>query len=234
MNSPSGSGKGAQNVKDILKRLGIEARNAGVCVGADRWIQGAGRELASVNPATNEVIATVMQASAADYDTAVTAAQAGFEQWRLLPAPKRGEVIRDLGNALREYKVPLGELVTLESGKIREEGLGEVQEMIDICDFAVGLSRQLYGLDDALRAAWATVCMSNGILSVPSESSPPLIFRVAVWSWNAAIAAVCGDTMIWKPSPSTPLDGDRGAAYLQSRDGEAQRRWRIQPGHWRE
>ncbi|MCY3917813.1 MAG: aldehyde dehydrogenase family protein [Chloroflexi bacterium] len=191
-------------MQDILKRLGIKALNAGVCSDADRWIPGAGAELASINPATNEVIATVTQASVADYDRAVAAAQAGFEQWRLLPAPKRGDVIRDLGNALREYKEPLGELVTLENGKIREEGLGEVQEMIDICDFAVGLSRQLYGLTmhserpgHRMYEQWHPL----GPIGIITAFNFPL----AVWSWNAAIAAVCGDTMIWKPSPMTPL-----------------------------
>ncbi len=191
-------------MKDILKRLGIEALNAGVCTGADSWIHGAGAEMPSMNPATNEVIASVAQASAADFDAAVAAAQAGFEQWRLLPAPKRGEVIRDLGNALRRYKEPLGELVTLENGKIREEGLGEVQEMIDICDFAVGLSRQLYGLTmhserpgHRMYEQWHPL----GPIGIITAFNFPL----AVWSWNAAIAAVCGDTMIWKPSPTTPL-----------------------------
>jgi len=191
-------------VNEILKRLGIEALNAGVCSGADSWIQGAGAELPSINPATNEVIAAVTQATAADYDAAVAAAQVGFEEWRTLPAPKRGEVIRDLGNALREYKEPLGELVTLENGKIRTEGLGEVQEMIDICDFAVGLSRQLYGLTmhserpgHRMYEQWHPL----GPIGIITAFN----FPVAVWSWNAAIAAVCGDTMIWKPSPTTPL-----------------------------
>ena len=131
----------------ILRSLGIEADNTGVCTGVNGWIQDAlGVELRSINPTTNEPIASVFQGTAASYDAAVESAQAGFAAWRMMPAPKRGELIRDLGNALREYKEPLGELVTLENGKIRTEGLGEVQEMIDICDFAVGLSRQLYGL----------------------------------------------------------------------------------------
>ncbi len=191
-------------MRDILQRLGIESVNAGACSSADRWIPGAEADLASINPTTNEVIASVTQASAADYDATVTAAQAGFEKWRLLPAPKRGEVIRDLGNALREYKAPLGELVTLENGKIRAEGLGEVQEMIDICDFALGLSRQLYGLTmhserpgHRMYEQWHPL----GPIGIITAFNFPL----AVWSWNAAIAAVCGDTMIWKPSPTTPL-----------------------------
>ena len=172
--------------------------------GVDGWIRGEGEELKSINPATNETIATVVQATADEYDAAVAAAQAGFEQWRMMPAPKRGELIRDLGNALREYKEPLGELVTLENGKIRTEGLGEVQEMIDICDFAVGLSRQLYGLTmhserpgHRMYEQWHPL----GPIGIITAFNFPL----AVWSWNAAIAAVCGDTMIWKPSPTTPL-----------------------------
>jgi len=191
-------------VNEILKQLGIESVNAGVCVGEDHWIAGAGPELASINPATDEVLATVTQAAVSDYDRAVAAAQAGFEGWRLLPAPKRGDLIRDLGNALREYKKPLGELVTLENGKIREEGLGEVQEMIDICDFAVGLSRQLYGLTmhserpgHRMYEQWHPL----GPIGIITAFNFPL----AVWSWNAAIAAVCGNAMIWKPSPTTPL-----------------------------
>ena len=191
-------------MNEILEKLGIEAVNAGVCAGRDSWLGGAGAALPSINPATNEAIASLRQATAADYDAAVAAAQAGFERWRLLPAPKRGEVIRDLGEALREFKEPLGELVSLENGKIRSEGLGEVQEMIDICDFAVGLSRQLYGLTmhserpgHRMYEQWHPL----GPIGVITAFNFPL----AVWSWNAAIAAVCGDTMIWKPSPSTPL-----------------------------
>ncbi len=190
---------------EILRKLGIEAINAGVCAGVDGWMRDDdGVPLPSINPANNETIATVIQATAGDYERAMNAAQAGFERWRVMPAPKRGDVIRDLGNALREYKEPLGELVTLENGKIRSEGLGEVQEMIDICDFAVGLSRQLYGLTmhserpgHRMYEQWHPL----GPIGIITAFN----FPVAVWSWNAAIAAVCGDTMIWKPSPTTPL-----------------------------
>ena len=190
---------------EVLRKLGIEDINSGVCAGVDGWIQDDnGEALPSINPATNETIATVTQATASSYERAVTAAQTAFEKWRVMPAPKRGEVIRDLGNALREYKEPLGELVTLENGKIRSEGLGEVQEMIDICDFAVGLSRQLYGLTmhserpgHRMYEQWHPL----GPIGIITAFN----FPVAVWSWNAAIAAVCGDTMIWKPSPTTPL-----------------------------
>ena len=192
-------------MNDVLKALGIKAVNPGVCAGPDGWIHNPdGMPLHSLNPATNEIIATVIQATPADYEAAVTAAQAGFPAWRMLPAPRRGEVIRDLGNALRGYKEPLGELVSLENGKIRSEGLGEVQEMIDICDFAVGLSRQLYGLTmhserpgHRMYEQWHPL----GPIGIITAFN----FPVAVWSWNAAIAAVCGDSMIWKPSPTTPL-----------------------------
>lgn len=189
----------------VLKALGIKAVNAGVCASEIGWMRNsAGAALHSLNPATNETIATVIQATPADYDAAVASAQAGFAAWRMMPAPRRGEVIRDLGNALREYKEPLGELVSLENGKIRTEGLGEVQEMIDICDFAVGLSRQLYGLTmhserpgHRMYEQWHPL----GTIGIITAFN----FPMAVWSWNAAIAAVCGDAMIWKPSPATPL-----------------------------
>ena len=192
-------------MKDILQKLGIEAVNAGVCTGIDGWISDEnGKELVSINPTTNEPIASVMMGTAASYDKAVESAQEAFKTWRMMPAPKRGDLIRDLGNALREYKEPLGELVTLENGKIRTEGLGEVQEMIDICDFAVGLSRQLYGLTmhserpgHRMYEQWHPM----GAIGIITAFN----FPVAVWAWNAALAAVSGDTMIWKPSPSTPL-----------------------------
>jgi aldehyde dehydrogenase (NAD+) len=192
-------------MKDILQKLGIESVNAGVCTGIDGWISDEkGKELVSINPTTNEPIATVIQGTAESYDKTVDSAREAFKTWRMMPAPKRGDVIRDLGNALREYKEPLGELVTLENGKIRTEGLGEVQEMIDICDFAVGLSRQLYGLTmhserpgHRMYEQWHPM----GAIGIITAFN----FPVAVWAWNAALAAVSGDTMIWKPSPSTPL-----------------------------
>ena len=187
----------------ILEALGISDINAGVCCGVDHWI-GDGGALECINPSTGERIATVRQGGAAAYDRAVKSAQAGFQTWRGMPAPKRGDLARDLGNALREFKQPLGALVSLENGKILSEGLGEVQEMIDICDFAVGLSRQLYGATmhserpgHRMYEQWHPL----GPIGIITAFN----FPVAVWSWNAAIAAVCGDTMIWKPSPSTPL-----------------------------
>ena len=191
-------------MNDILKALGIEQLNAGVCCGVDGWISGGGGELQSINPSSGQPIATVTKGDAADYERAVLAAQSGFDAWRAAPAPKRGELVRDLGNALREQKEPLGALVSLETGKILSEGFGEVQEMIDICDFAVGLSRQLYGSTmhserpaHRMYEQWHPL----GAIGIVTAFN----FPVAVWSWNAAIAAVCGDTMIWKPSPTTPL-----------------------------
>jgi len=192
-------------MQELLEKLGIQATNAGVCLGVDGWIEDEnGKELISINPTTNDPIATVIQGTADTYDKAVETAQEAFKTWRTMPAPKRGEIIRDLGNELRKYKEPLGELVTLENGKIRTEGLGEVQEMIDICDFAVGLSRQLYGLtmhserpEHRMYEQWHPM----GAIGIITAFN----FPAAVWSWNAAIAAVCGNTMIWKPSPTTPL-----------------------------
>ena len=190
-------------MNDILTALRIEQVNPGACTGIAGWT-GGGEPLASLNPANNAPIATVAQATSADYERVVSAAVAAFHSWRLLPAPKRGEIIRELGNELRHNKEALGELVTLENGKIRSEGLGEVQEMIDICDFAVGLSRQLYGLSmHSERAGHRMLEQWHplGAIGIITAFNFPL----AVWSWNAAIAAVCGNTMIWKPSPSTPL-----------------------------
>ena len=214
-------------MNEILATLGISQVNAGVCCGDDNWISDArDLELRSINPANNEVIASVMQGTAHSYDQAVVAAQAGFEYWRGFPAPKRGELIRDLGNDLRKYKEPLGQLVTLETGKILTEGLGEVQEMIDICDFAVGLSRQLYGLTmhserpgHRMYEQWHPL----GPIAIITAFN----FPAAVWSWNAAIAAVCGDTMIWKPSPTAPLTAIAIQHICKSRHGQTRRHRRL-------
>lgn len=189
----------------LLTKLHIEAVNSGACAGPNAWIeeQGAG-VLTSDNPATGQTIARVAQAGVAAYDAVVDRAAQSFLSWRMMPAPKRGQVVRDLGLALRELQEPLGELVTLEMGKILVEGVGEVQEMVDICDFAVGLSRQLYGLTmhserpgHRMYEQWHPL----GPIGIITAFN----FPVAVWAWNAAIAAVCGDTMIWKPSSRTPL-----------------------------
>ncbi|HRW06887.1 MAG TPA: aldehyde dehydrogenase family protein [Caldilineaceae bacterium] len=192
-------------MKTLLQKLNLTETNPGACIGPDGWLSDPqGETLISYNPTTGEPIGSVVQATAATYDQVVTAAQQAFTTWRMVPAPKRGLVVRDLGTALRESLEPLGEMVTLEMGKIRAEGIGEVQEMIDICDFALGLSRQLYGLTmhserpgHRMYEQWHPL----GPIGIISAFN----FPVAVWSWNAAIAAVCGDTMIWKPSPTTPL-----------------------------
>ncbi|BCX02875.1 MAG: aldehyde dehydrogenase [Candidatus Roseilinea sp.] len=188
----------------LLDKLGLREVNFGAC-GDGHWINDRdGSELVSYDPTTNVPIARVIQTTPASYDVVVRQAQNAFMEWRLRPAPKRGEMIRDLGDALRELKEPLGDLVSLEMGKIRVEGHGEVQEMIDICDFAVGLSRQLYGLTmhserpaHRMYEQWHPL----GPIGVITAFN----FPVAVWSWNAAIAAVCGDTVVWKPSLLTPL-----------------------------
>ena len=192
-------------MKSLLQKLNIQEVNPGACYGPDNWITDAkGKELVSYNPSSGAAIAKIIQATPAAYESVVSSAQAAFSSWAMTPAPKRGAVVRDLGNAMRELKEPLGELVSLEMGKIRAEGLGEVQEMIDICDFATGLSRQLYGLSmhserpqHRMYEQWHPL----GIVGVVSAFN----FPVAVWSWNATIAAVCGDPVLWKPSSLVPL-----------------------------
>ena len=188
----------------LLDKLNIQAANAGVCTGADGWIETDAPLITSYNPTTGEPIAQVQATSRAAYDAVVQTAQDAFTSWSMLPAPKRGDMVRDLGNALREYKEPLGDLISLEVGKIRVEGWGEVQEMIDICDFAVGLSRQIYGLTMASERSqhrmyeqWHPL----GTIGIITAFN----FPMAVWAWNAAIAAACGDTMLWKPSELAPL-----------------------------
>ena len=192
-------------MKGLLEKLGIESINPGACSGIDRWLsEPGGKELISYNPTTGEPIAKVIQATPAIYEQVAAEAQAAFLRWRSVPAPNRGLLVHDLGNALREMKEPLGYLVSLEMGKIRVEGHGEVQEMIDIADFAVGLSRQLYGLSmhserpgHRMYEQWHPL----GVLGLITSFN----FPVAVWSWNSTIAAVCGDTVLWKPSSETPL-----------------------------
>jgi len=194
-----------KHIKTLLEKLQIKQLNPGACSGADGWIcDEKGPDLISFNPTTGEPLATVRQATAKTYNAVSEGAQQSFCRWRSIPAPKRGLVIRDLGVGLREIQEPLGELIAIEMGKIRAEGLGEVQEMIDICDFAVGLSRQLYGKmiqserpDHRMFEQWLPL----GAIGIITAFN----FPAAVWSWNAAIAAVCGDTMLWKPSHSTPL-----------------------------
>ena len=195
----------ATRTRPLLEKLQLSDRNPGACLGLGGWIEDeAGSDLVSLNPATGEPIASVRQATPAAYERVVSAAATAFESWRMTPAPKRGQLVRDLGDALRELKEPLGDLVSLEMGKIRAEGQGEVQEMIDICDFAVGLSRQLYGLTMAserpkhrMMEQWHPL----GVVGLITAFN----FPVAVWAWNSALAAVCGDPVIWKPAEPTPL-----------------------------
>ncbi|MGD2101900.1 MAG: aldehyde dehydrogenase family protein [Acidimicrobiia bacterium] len=187
---------------EVLQVLGIGERNSGVFAG--EWVEASGETIDVINPATASPIAEVSMASSADYERVVESSVVTFERWRSLPAPRRGEFVRELGNALRDNIDALGALVTLETGKIRAEGVGEVQEMIDICDFAVGLSRQLYG------ATMASERPSHRMYEHWHPLGPVGVisafnFPVAVWSWNAAISAVCGDTVLWKPSEMSPL-----------------------------
>jgi len=190
-------------VSEILEKLHIEPVNSGACYGD--WIANpSGRELESISPATGEPIAKVKLAGPADYEAVMSRAVDAFREWRMIPAPKRGELVREMANELRAHKAELGALVSLEMGKIRAEGEGEVQEMIDVADFAVGLSRQLYGLTmhserpgHRMYEQWHPL----GIVGVISAFN----FPVAVWAWNAMIAAVCGDCVLWRPSSETTL-----------------------------
>ncbi len=186
---------------ELLKKLGLTASNPGAFDGA--WF-GSGPILDSISPIDGSKLGRVSMATAADYERVIERARAAFAAWQVVPAPKRGEIIRQFGEALRLAKTDLGRLVTLETGKIAAEGEGEVQEMIDICDFATGLSRQLYGLTIAserpqhrMMEQWHPL----GVVGIISAFN----FPVAVWAWNSALAAVCGDVTVWKPSELTPL-----------------------------
>jgi len=189
--------------EELLRGLGIGEINSGVYCGDGASCTGD-VEIRSTNPATGRALPSVRTASIADYERVVERASRAFQTWRMVPPPQRGEIVRQIGAALRARKAELGLLVTLETGKIRTEGDGEVQEMIDMCDFAVGLSRQLYGLtiaSERTRHRMIEQWQPLGPVGVITAFN----FPVAVWAWNAMIAAVCGDTMIWKPSPLTPL-----------------------------
>jgi aldehyde dehydrogenase (NAD+) len=193
-----------KDVRKLLHALDLADVNDATCSGG-RWSRDAeGGVIESHNPATGELIARVNASTLADYEQVVADTRAAFEQWRTVPAPKRGEIIRLIGDELRKHKDALGSLVSLEMGKIKAEGDGEVQEMIDIADFAVGQSRMLYGNTmhserphHRMYEQWHPI----GLVGIISAFN----FPVAVWSWNAFIAAVCGDACIWKPSPKTPL-----------------------------
>ena len=189
---------------DFLQKLGVSAVNFGASTGRE-WLKTSDAgELVSQSPINNQKIASVYFASEADYDHIIVQAQSAFKEWRMWPAPKRGEVVRQIGLRLREFKDPLGRLVTYEMGKSLQEGWGEVQEMIDICDFAVGQARQLYG---------ATMHSERPNHRMYDQYHPlgavgvitAFNFPVAVWAWNAMIAAVCGDVTLWKPSSKVPL-----------------------------
>lgn len=188
---------------DFLAPLKIAGENSGVSTGISS-LPAHGEVLQSFSPVDGKLIASVKAADKSDYEAVVTKAQAAFQEWRTWPAPKRGEIVRQIGEALRTYKEPLGKLVSYEMGKSLQEGYGEVQEMIDICDFAVGLSRQLYGLSmhserpaHRMYEQWHPL----GIVGIISAFN----FPVAVWSWNSMLSWICGNVCVWKPSEKTPL-----------------------------
>ncbi|MBK7130055.1 MAG: aldehyde dehydrogenase family protein [Crocinitomicaceae bacterium] len=190
-------------IGQILSQLGIKEINSGASTGS-YWFATRGTKIDSYSPVDGKLIASVHSASETDYEATILKAQEAFAEWRLIPAPKRGEMVRQLGVKLREYKEPLGKLVSYEMGKSLQEGLGEVQEMIDICDFAVGLSRQLHGF--TMHSERPSHRMYEqyhplGIVGIISAFN----FPVAVWCWNTALAWVCGDVCVWKPSEKTPL-----------------------------
>lgn len=190
----------------ILQRLGLEKTNPGTWSGSRSSATDSAPLIESMNPTTNELIASVRATTPTEYDRVMSAAKEAFVEWRKVPAPVRGDVIRRLGHALRDNKDALGSLVSLENGKIKAEGDGEVQEMIDICDFAVGQSRMMYGRtmhserrQHRMYEQWHPL----GVVGTISAFN----FPVAVWSWNACIAAICGNVNVWKPSPKTALCG---------------------------
>jgi aldehyde dehydrogenase (NAD+) len=189
---------------DFLKKLGIEEKNYGASTG-QQWLKSETEgELKVISPVDGKLIATVYQASIQDYNQVIEKAKEAFKYWRTVPAPKRGEIVRQIGLRLREYKDALGRLVSYEMGKSLQEGWGEVQEMIDICDFAVGQSRMLYGFtmhSERPKHRMYEQYHPLGIVGIVTAFN----FPVAVWSWNAMIAAVCGDVCVWKPSSKTPL-----------------------------
>lgn len=189
-------------VDHMLKALGLQSSNAGTSTGLEFF--GAGESISSYSPADGKLIGTITTTTPQDYERVIATAQNAFLTWRLMPAPKRGEIVRQYGDKLRAKKQELGQLVSYEMGKSLQEGLGEVQEMIDICDFAVGLSRQLYGLTmhserpgHRMYEQWHPL----GVVGIISAFN----FPVAVWSWNSALAWVCGNVCVWKGSEKTPL-----------------------------
>ena len=191
-------------IEKTLKKLGIKSENKGASTG-NKWF-ASGKKIESYSPTDGKLIATVTAASTKDYEKVIEKAQVAFKEFRMMPAPKRGEIVRQFGEKLRHYKEDLGKLVSYEMGKSLQEGLGEVQEMIDICDFAVGLSRQLHGLTMHSERPGHRMYEQYhplGIVGIISAFN----FPVAVWSWNTALAWICGDVCVWKPSEKTPLCG---------------------------
>ena len=191
-------------IDEALKQLGINEVNNGTSTGSD-WFS-SGEEISSYSPVDGQLIAKVKTTTKDDYEKVVTTASSAFKTWRKMPAPQRGEVVRQFNEELRRLKEPLGKLVSYEMGKSYQEGLGEVQEMIDICDFAVGLSRQLHGLTMHSERPGHRMYEQYHPLGVVGIISA-FNFPVAVWAWNTALAWVCGDVCIWKPSEKTPLTG---------------------------
>ncbi|WP_417609824.1 aldehyde dehydrogenase family protein [Owenweeksia hongkongensis] len=191
-------------IEDILNELGVKAENSGTSTGQKNF--GSGEVIESKSPVDGKLIAKVTTTTKEEYDEVIKTSQEAFKTWRMMPAPQRGEIVRQFGDKLREKKDALGKLVSYEMGKSLQEGWGEVQEMIDICDFAVGLSRQLYGLTmhserpkHRMYEQWHPM----GIVGIISAFN----FPVAVWSWNTALAWACGDVCVWKPSEKTPITG---------------------------
>lgn len=204
----------SEKTKAVLARLGIEAVNNGVSTGV-KWFDTTGDTTVSESPIDGKPIASVVNGSAEDLETVIQTAEQAFQEWKSIPAPQRGEVVRQIGLALREKKEDLGYLVSLEMGKIYQEGLGEVQEMIDICDFAVGQSRQLYGYtmqSERPKHRMYDQYHPLGIVGVVSAFN----FPVAVWAWNTMIAAVAGDVVIWKPSSKVPLTAIASQKIIQA------------------
>ncbi|MBL7892302.1 MAG: aldehyde dehydrogenase family protein [Bacteroidia bacterium] len=197
--------KDKYGITQALQELGLKRLNKGISTGV-KWYDTKGDRIDSYSPSDGELIGIVNQATKIDYEKMMKVAEEAFVTWRMIPAPRRGEIVRQMADEFRKNKEALGKLVSYEMGKIYQEGLGEVQEMIDICDFAVGLSRQLYGLSmhserpkHRMYEQWHPL----GIVGVISAFN----FPVAVWSWNAMLALICGDVVVWKPSEKTPLCG---------------------------
>ncbi|MCK5457815.1 MAG: aldehyde dehydrogenase family protein, partial [Melioribacteraceae bacterium] len=210
---------------EFLETLGIKEKNFGASTGLKWYGSEKNKELKIYSPINGKYIASVFQANEKDYERVIKKSHEAFLKWRTVPAPKRGEVVRAIGNKLREYKIPLGKLVTYEMGKSLQEGWGEVQEMIDICDFSVGQSRMLYG--STMHSERDNHRMYDqyhplGVVGTISAFN----FPVAVWAWNAMIATVCGDTNLWKPSSKVPLT----AVAVQNIIGEVVKKNKLPEG----